>query len=99
MGFCMVATLAWTRLDFAMPGCIFLGGTKLVWTATEKRVKDKFRVSSWPQLEKLTIFFFCREFKSTDCSWLALSGSVTEHGRCEDRWRNQKNIFFFSLLF
>lgn len=30
----MVTTLAWTRLDFTMPGWAFLGGTKLVWTAT-----------------------------------------------------------------
>ncbi|KAF3845000.1 hypothetical protein F7725_008163 [Dissostichus mawsoni] len=29
IGFCMVATLAWTRLDFAMPDWAFLGGTKL----------------------------------------------------------------------
>lgn len=34
VGFCMVATLAWTRLDFAKPDWTFLGGTKLVWTAT-----------------------------------------------------------------
>lgn len=42
----MVATLAWTRLDFTMPGWAFLGGTKLVWTATIKGEERQDRINT-----------------------------------------------------
>lgn len=51
IGFCMVATLAWTRVDFTMPGWTFLGGTKLVWTATSKESRREERAV-------VTLFFY-----------------------------------------
>lgn len=40
----MVATLAWTRLDLAMPDWTFFGGARLVWTATRRERKVKSRL-------------------------------------------------------
>lgn len=41
MGFCMAATLAWTREDCTTPSCGFFGGAMFVWTTTWKRKKTK----------------------------------------------------------
>lgn len=89
MGFCMVATLAWTRLDFAMPGWTFLGGTKLVWTATRKE---------WEEV----LFTLVLEDSKTETAILyqvrinrLFLAQGPESGECEDRLRDEKKKFFF----
>lgn len=45
MGFCMVATLAWTRLDCNMLGWTFFGGMRFVCTGTEKDRGQRTKIS------------------------------------------------------
>ncbi len=40
IGFCMTATLAWTRLDWTAPDWTFFGGMMFVWTATKNRQRQ-----------------------------------------------------------
>lgn len=61
----MVATLAWTRVDFTMPGWTFLGGTKLVWTATSKESRREERA-----VVTLFFFFFNIDYKDGNTSGL-----------------------------